>query len=802
MTEAEVAKMTSGEAFLLGAAFYLHDIGMAYAATPEGLRRLQSSAPYRSYMAGLPERRRGEAASIANAVAIAVRQLHAGAANDLAISEIPGSGGIYILADRMFREAWGATCGTIASSHHWTVPDLEARFRLQRDVPLPGGRKADLLYVAACLRLIDYAHINRDRASSLDRAFRFPLGPDSLVHWLAQENIDGPLRDNSDYLVYRAARPIAHIDSWWLYYEMIVGFDSEIRAVTRLLDRSGGDYKRLTLRGVRGASSPDEAESYFPTSGFLPIEVNLRTGSIDKLVELLAGETLYGPNPMAAVRELIQNARDAVMLKSEIATSPAERVTLSLPISINVNTTVLLVYLEIVDHGIGMTKSIITDYLISIASNYWTTQFGSDFPELAGKGFESAGKFGIGFLSVFMLGDEVSVESNRSGQARYRLSLRGVGRRGELQSIQSPPGSGTSVRVGLKKKSLEHLAEIDTLLPLYAPTLPHDLDITVNNRHLLLKAGWLSGISCEELQDWAFQVDRVLSRQMGIRSRVGGEGFDSETEGFRLTRYYYSTRISGRRADNIWKLRWPEYLSGNTRLIASLASLSILCLRGLAIQPVRTPGFVGVIELNSISTDVSRSRALSADIGPVLNAAREHVLPTIIENLEHLCENSMIVNTIRTLAECARVYGPDVLQKSNVKWIHKIVLPGNVEIISCSDFLAETARLNSVFLSFNLGPWTLMKKWSTAEGEKDANEIAIALEDAGQGTPDYIAGVEINIGSLNTIWSGSPKSVLFNTLVNTISQAWQVSPSELLAQPGWSHEANYIYGRFKRNLAS
>ena len=202
------------------------------------------------------------------------------------------------------------------------------------------------------------------------------------------------------------------------------------------------------------------------------------------------------------------------------------------------------------------------------------------------------------------------------------------------------------MRVGLKKNSLEQLAEIDKLLPLYAPTLPHDLDVTVNDRHLLLKINWLTSISCQELQEWAFQAERVLSRQMGVRSKVGSEGFDSDAEAFFTTRYYYLMRTPGRRADNIWKLRWPEYRSGNTRLIASFASVSILCLRGLAIQPVRTPGFAGAIELNSLSTDVSRSRALSADIGPVLNAAREHVLPTIIENLEHLCKKSMIVNTV------------------------------------------------------------------------------------------------------------------------------------------------------------
>jgi hypothetical protein len=391
ITAEESARLTPAEAFLLATGFYLHDVGMAYAATTDGLNRIKTSEPYKAYLSSIPEAQRDLPASVANGVAIAVRSLHADAARELAVTQIPGTDGIFIFSDRLFREAWAVTCGEIASSHHWSVTQLEARFGLQREAPLPGGRKADLLYVAACLRLIDYAHINRDRASSMERAFRFPLGAESLVHWLAQEHIDGPTRDETSYLVYRSAKPIDPIDAWWLYYEMIVGLDNEIRTVTRTLDQTGSVYKRLSLRGVRGADSPSDAVAYIPTVGFLPIEVNLRTGSIDKLVELLAGETLYGPNPMTAVRELIQNARDAVMLKSEIAVGMAERVTLSLPISVSLNTSISPAVLEVVDHGIGMTKLVMTDYLISIASDCWTSQFPGDFPNLAIRGFKNAG---------------------------------------------------------------------------------------------------------------------------------------------------------------------------------------------------------------------------------------------------------------------------------------------------------------------------------------------------------------------------------------------------------------------------
>ena len=312
LTPAEISALTPGEAFLLLCGFYLHDIGMAYAATEEGLERLKDSAPYKSFIAALPESQRTEPKCQAQAVAVAVRQLHANAGKQLATNEIPGSAGRYLFEALSTRQLWGSTCGDIAASHHLSLAKLEADFGPHGVAPLPGGRRADLLYVCACLRIIDYAHINRERASSLDRAFRGQLNVDSLVHWLAQEHVDGPVRDR-DELIYRAANPIANVDAWWLYYEMLSGLDAEIRAVRRMLDQRRDDQKTISLSGVRGAASPELTARLIPTSGFLPIEVNLRTGSIDRLVELLAGETLYGPNPMAAVRELVQNARDAAL---------------------------------------------------------------------------------------------------------------------------------------------------------------------------------------------------------------------------------------------------------------------------------------------------------------------------------------------------------------------------------------------------------------------------------------------------------------------------------------------------------
>jgi len=91
-----------------------------------------------------------------------------------------------------------------------------------------------------------------------------------------------------------------------------------------------------------------------------------------------------------------------------------------------------------------------------------------------------------------------------------------------------------------------------------------------------------------------------------------------------------------------------------------------------------------------------------------------------------------------------------------------------------------------------------MKKWAEAGSQPDPGEIAIVLDDDGQKGPGYPASQEARIGSLEEIWEKSSDSVLFSTLIDIVAQAWQVSPSVLLQQPGWSHESSHVFGRFVR----
>jgi HSP90 family molecular chaperone len=141
-----------------------------------------------------------------------------------------------------------------------------------------------------------------------------------------------------------------------------------------------------------------------------------------KLIELLSGNRLYS-NPLHAVRELLQNAFDAISEK--IATT---RLTWQVPKDSLRGDALRSIQnvelsLEWVDGrqwivcrytGIGMTKEIISDYLLvpGRSRRRQVVQL-SRRCETAGFALERSGQFGIGLLSYFMIADRVEFLTRR-----------------------------------------------------------------------------------------------------------------------------------------------------------------------------------------------------------------------------------------------------------------------------------------------------------------------------------------------------------------------------------------------------
>src|SRR5690606_25580216 len=123
-------------------------------------------------------------------------------------------------------------------------------------------------------------------------------------------------------------------------------------------------------------------------------------------IRSLGGEELYGKDPTVPLRELIQNSSDAIRARrffegrdndfGEVVVSLFEREGSSC--------------LRVEDNGIGMSKRVLTQYLLDFGCSFWSKpQVQEEFPGLLSSGFQSTGKYGIGFFSVFMASDKVKI---------------------------------------------------------------------------------------------------------------------------------------------------------------------------------------------------------------------------------------------------------------------------------------------------------------------------------------------------------------------------------------------------------
>ncbi|MFE6889239.1 ATP-binding protein [Streptomyces sp. NPDC057694] len=457
--------LNPAEAYVLGCSFVLHDAAMGEAAygtsVPETLgedrwRDLLSVAYYRKEGCW-PDRDQLDSppAEVADACrATAIRETHAEQARRLVDHSWRSSAGneIHLVDDVLLREAYGPLIGDLAASHWWPVDRIAGEFRREANSwPWqPRDWTIDPLRLACILRLADATQIDGRRAPTLLFALRNPQGV-AREHWQFQTHVSRPDL-NGDRVTYTSLRPFLAQDapSWWLALDYLRGIDQELKAVDALLHDLGRD--RLAARAVAGVDSPERFAEHFRVQGWRPIDATVKVSDVPSLVKGLGGEQLYGNEPEVAVRELIQNAQDAVLAREALQTGfPDGR------IEIRLTETEGSWCLEVRDNGVGMDEETLIHGLLDFGNSGWSSpSLRNRLPGLAGGGFKPSGRFGIGFFSVFLLGDQVELITRRydaSVQDARRLSFDGPSRRPLLTPVETRGWipEGTTVRVTLKK---------------------------------------------------------------------------------------------------------------------------------------------------------------------------------------------------------------------------------------------------------------------------------------------------------------------------------------------------------------
>ena len=310
------------EAFVFGGAVLLHDAAMSLAGYPNGLDELKEEMQWKDTYARLVMEAQDRGQDITDplleklAISEALRKLHASKAEQLPTSawRIEGSHVQYIIEDSEVRQFYGPKIGQIAHSHWWSMARVEEE--LTNDLGPLGGRtsnRIDLVKIACLLRISDAIHLDRRRAPSFLRTLINPQGV-SEKHWAFQARMAVPLVENNA-LKYSAAPAFSLelAEAWWIAFDAVVMIDRELREVDRLLQKRGTG--RMNANRVEGVASPPDLSRYIETDGWEPVDSTVRVSDVPKIVTTLGGERLYGDNPIFAIRELIQNAADAVVAR-------------------------------------------------------------------------------------------------------------------------------------------------------------------------------------------------------------------------------------------------------------------------------------------------------------------------------------------------------------------------------------------------------------------------------------------------------------------------------------------------------
>lgn len=180
------------------------------------------------------------------------------------------------------------------------------------------------------------------------------------------------------------------------------------------------------------------------------------------LLKLLA-ESLYSSKSVA-IRELIQNAHDSCVRRQSEFKTRFYKPNVRLSANLAQRT------LTITDNGSGLRENEITEYLSTIGRSY-TRQLGEDLAILSPEQAEKLiGQFGLGFLSAFLIAEEITLVTRSAEKGSPTLQWYSTGDvHYEVKEVaEHPIGTEITLKVKPEASYLLHESRLRDTIFLYA----------------------------------------------------------------------------------------------------------------------------------------------------------------------------------------------------------------------------------------------------------------------------------------------------------------------------------------------
>ena len=330
-----------------------------------------------------------------------IRKNHARLAHHISIFGFPGDVVNDIYKDCALNDITKDYIGLVARGHGMKTLREAAKFLEKHPSPL---RDIPIYYLIAILQISDTLDVGSKRAP-IEREHADELwSPESKRQFKINQVITNePTFDFCKKWVYVDATPKCS--------ETFTGVEALLEKIQRELDTNlavvvvmhGSNYGFSVNRVESNMFDEDRVTSI--TAEYLARGAAL--GVNPDIVKLLI-EPLYDNDPSFGVRELIQNAVDACRERENHDGTVGE-----IRIDIDLENKKFIIS----DNGIGMDEDILRNYYLIAGSSYrysdvWRANHLMDDGKSS---IARSGRFGVGALAAFLIGDEVKVTTRHYG---------------------------------------------------------------------------------------------------------------------------------------------------------------------------------------------------------------------------------------------------------------------------------------------------------------------------------------------------------------------------------------------------
>jgi molecular chaperone HtpG len=324
--------------------------------------------------------------------------------------------------------------------------------RYPRDLVL-GGERSNIQFCAAALRLADILDFDRERTprilfESLGISSRILPGAEvSLQEWQKHMSVHSLAIEMDEIVVSADSHHPA--------------LEKAVRDFCLAIEREVRDTQAVLRQNTAGVTAKYAIE--------LPISVRARVRSVGYMYKdmslelnqaaissLLMGERLYS-HPAAALRELIQNAIDATLARTELdgTTGLTPRVDVAMETD-----EVGRHWIKVTDDGVGMDEHVLTEYFLKLGNSYYESPEFRRLLMQSGRSkddFNPISRFGIGLMSVFMIADVLRVDtmsfrSPRGDGAARSVRVERLGALAFVTDSADRAKPGTTIRARLSPR--------------------------------------------------------------------------------------------------------------------------------------------------------------------------------------------------------------------------------------------------------------------------------------------------------------------------------------------------------------